>query len=54
MQRLKSPKSAQKVHFVHAAISNTFHFHRHLIPIATLRLFRSKAMDAWTNGTAAA
>src|SRR5271155_62371 len=38
MQRFKSPKSAQRFLFVHAAIYNTFNFQRHLVSRSTLRL----------------
>jgi putative transposase len=54
MQRFKSPKSAQRFLFVYAAIYNTFNSQRHLVSRSTLRLFRSEAMNAWNNVTAAA
>jgi putative transposase len=54
MQRFKSPKSAQRFLFVHAAIYNTFNLQRHLVSRSTLRLFRSEAMNAWNDVTAAA
>jgi transposase-like protein len=54
MPRFKSPKSAQRFLFVHAAIYNTFNFQRHLVSRSTLRLFRSEAMNAWNDVTAAA
>jgi putative transposase len=53
MQRFKSPKSAQRFLFVHAAIYNTFNFQRHLVSRSTLRLFRSEATNAWNDVTAA-
>ena len=40
--------------FVHAAIYNTFNFQRYLVSRSTLRLFRSEAMNAWNDVTAAA
>jgi len=54
MQRFKSSKSTQRFLFLHAAIYNTFNFQRHLVSRSTLRLFRSEAMNAWNNVTAAA
>jgi hypothetical protein len=40
--------------FVPADICNTFNFQRHLVSRSTLRLFRSEAMNAWNDVTAAA
>jgi transposase-like protein len=53
MQRFKSPGSAQRFLFAHAAVYNTFNVQRHLISRSTLRLFRAEAMTNWTEATAA-
>jgi putative transposase len=50
----QSQRSAQRFLFVHAAIYNTFNFQRHLVSRSTLHLFRSEAMNAWNDVTAAA
>jgi transposase-like protein len=52
MQRFKSPKSAQRFLFVHAAIYNTFYLQRHLISKSTLRQFRADATNVWNSVTA--
>ena len=54
LQRFKSPKSAQRFLFVHAAVYNTFNFQRHLISRSTLRLFRAEAMNVWNDVTTSA
>jgi transposase-like protein len=43
MQRFKSPGSAQRFLFVHAAVHNTFNVRRHLTSRRTLRVLRDEA-----------
>ena len=47
MQRFKSPGSAQRFLFTHAAVHNTFNVERHLISRSTLKQFRASALDQW-------
>ncbi|MEQ8968628.1 MAG: IS6 family transposase, partial [Azospirillaceae bacterium] len=54
LQRLKSPRSAQRFPALHAAVYNAFNLQRHLISRATLRRFRAAALDTWETATAAA
>ena len=54
MQRFKSPGSAQRFAFIHAAVYNTFNLQRHLVSRRTLRAFRAEAMTLWQAATAAA
>ena len=54
MQRLKSPRSAQRFLSAHSAVHNTFNLQRHLISRPTLRLFRAEAAHAWQTATAGA
>jgi putative transposase len=54
LHRFKSPESAQRFLFVHAAVYNTFNFQRHLISRSTLRLFRAQAMNVWNDVTTSA
>src|SRR5215213_3734540 len=53
-QRFKSAGSAQRFLAMHAAVHNTFTLQRHLVSRRTLRIFRTEAMQAWQNATAAA
>ncbi len=53
MQRFKSAGSAQRFLSMHAPVHNTFNL-RHLVSHSTLRTFRSEAMQAWQQATAAA
>jgi putative transposase len=54
MQRFKSPGSAQKFHFTHAAVYNTFNVQRHLISAHTHRTLRAVAMNTWREAVAPA
>lgn len=54
MQRFKSPGSAQRFLFTHAAIYIAFYTQRHLISRSTLRQVRGEAMNTWRTVTAAA
>ncbi len=53
-QRFKSPGSAQRFLSVHAAVYNTFNLQRHLISRRTLRAFRVKAAEQWSDAVMAA
>lgn len=54
MQRFKSPGSAQRVVFAHAAVHNTFNVQRHLVSRSTLLLHRADAMNTRNSVTALA
>src|SRR4051795_8067147 len=49
MQRFKSARSAQRFLSMHAAVHNTLHLQRHLVPRSTLRIFRAEAASEWRN-----
>ena len=53
-QRFKSAGSAQRFLSVHAAVYNTFNLQRHLISRRTLRAFRAKAAEQWSDAVMAA
>ncbi len=48
-QGFKSPRSAQRFLYLHAATYNTFNVPRHLVSARTYRLFRAEAFEAWHN-----
>ena len=54
MQRFKSPGSAQKFLYTHAAVYNTFNVQRHLLSAQTHRALRAAAMTTWRTPVAAA
>ena len=54
MQGFKSVGSAQRFLSSHAATYNTFNVQRHLTSASTHRAFRTSAMTAWRDATAAA
>ena len=39
---------------MHAAVHNTFNLQRHLVSRSTLRIFRAKSADQWSNAVATA
>ena len=54
VQRLKSPRSAQRFLSMHAAVHNTFTHQRPLVSRSTLRKFRSDAAAQWKSAVTAA
>ena len=54
MQRFKSPGSAQRFLNLNSATCNNFYFQRHLIDRTTLRHYRGKAFESWTEASPAA
>jgi putative transposase len=54
MPRFKSPGSAQRFVFAHAAAYNTFTVQRHLVSRSTLLLHRADAMNTRNSVTALA
>src|SRR5476649_2390036 len=53
MQRLKSPRAAQKFLSTHSAVYNTVNVQRHLVSARTHRTFRASAMSVWRKVVAA-